>query len=200
MFARKSSDCYRPPKFLSWLLEFYIIPRDKILAYHIVRRGLTLLFVRWPTSQNLHLWVGGDFWTWWDNTFRWESWGIYNRVNETVSNPFHLLYYLCMRLKKKKKKKKKPHPNHWAVRSVVVSTVFGMVKFSIKVFARVRPAKNPSLVSFVAYNCPWSTMDSVWQFYEVSDDDNGASCLSIVIPKVQSDGIINNKKDLYQFR
>ena len=80
-----------------------------------------------------------------------------------------------------------------------------MVKTGIKIFARLRPTKKPSGVSgrqkqVNRLNCLPHAPHGVLQAYEVEERQDGLSALTFTVPRSESSGAVNNKRETFSFR
>lgn len=75
------------------------------------------------------------------------------------------------------------------------------MKYSIKIFARVRPIKKAVGVSNQPFNYyRFKSVLRVSQLYEVGEADSGVPTISFIVPRSESSGYVNNKKELFAFK
>ena len=78
------------------------------------------------------------------------------------------------------------------------------MKYSIKIFARVRPIKKAVGVSDQR-SIPMGFSHCMFlltymQLYEVGEADSGVPTISFIVPRSESSGYVNNKKELFAFK
>lgn len=71
-----------------------------------------------------------------------------------------------------------------------------MVKYSIKIFARLRPTKKSIGVRQLIYD----NNHTPFQIYDIGEDRDGTSTLSFTVPRTESSGLVNNKREVFLFR
>ena len=78
-----------------------------------------------------------------------------------------------------------------------------MVKAGIKIFARIRPTKKATGVSRgdgKKASASVIHLVTLFQQYEVAEGEEGLDTLSFTLPRSESGGLVNNKRETYTFK
>ena len=73
-----------------------------------------------------------------------------------------------------------------------------MVKYSIKIFARIRPTKKT-----IGVRITWIFIIIFiisLKVYEIGEEKDSTPSLSFIIPRLESSGLVNNKREVFSFR
>ena len=74
-----------------------------------------------------------------------------------------------------------------------------MVKYSIKIFARIRPTKKT-----IGVRITWIFIIifiiSLLKVYEIGEEKDTTPSLSFIVPRLESSGLVNNKREVFSFR